>query len=160
VPAGLRYALHVPFYPSCAAQYWKPVTTGAPIFMLLGASDTYVGFEPCQTYGEALKANGARVEVTVYPGAMHGFDGGAAYFDPRGENHSKCVVQQQADGSWVERSSGVTTIAANGQPVPGALAKALASCKVLGTSGGGQDEAGKRAMDALKSHVRMYLLKG
>ncbi len=159
LPAGLRYALHVPFYPSCTTQYWKPVTSGAPILMLLGASDTYVGYEPCQTYGEALKANGARVDVTVYPGAMHGFDGGAPYFDPRGENYAKCVVQQQADGSWIERSSGVTTNTTTGAPVPGALAKAFGACKVLGTSGGGQDEAARLSMDALRSHVRTYLLK-
>ena len=74
VPAGLRYALHVPFYPSCGTQYYRPRTTGAPIYMLLGGADTYVGFEPCQTYGEALRAAGARVDVTVFPNAPHGFD--------------------------------------------------------------------------------------
>ena len=28
VPTGLRYALHVPFYPSCAVQYHQPRTIG------------------------------------------------------------------------------------------------------------------------------------
>ncbi|MDP1750814.1 MAG: dienelactone hydrolase family protein [Reyranella sp.] len=160
VPAGLRYALHVPFYPSCSAQYYRPQTTGAPIYMLLGGADTYVGFEPCQTYGEALRTAGARVEVTVFPNAMHGFDGGRAYFDPRGENYAKCVFQQQADRSWVERASGVMTIGTDGRPIQGALAKALAVCKTLGTSGGPNDAAARQSMEDLKGYVRRHLLGG
>lgn len=94
---GPRYALHVPFYPSCSAQYYQPRTTGAPIYQLLGGADTYVGFEPCQTYGEALRAAGATIQTKVFPGAMHSFDYGPPYFNPRGENYSKCVNQQQPD---------------------------------------------------------------
>ena len=29
--------------PSCITQHYKPKTTGAPIYMLLGGADTYVG---------------------------------------------------------------------------------------------------------------------
>ena len=160
VPAGLRYALHVSFYPSCSAQYYRPQTTGAPIYMLLGGADTYVGFEPCQTYGEALRAAGARVEVTVFPNAPHGFDGGRPYFDPKGENYAKCVFQQQADRSWIERTSGVMTIGTDNRPIQGSLAKALAACKTLGTSGGPNEAAAKKSMDDLKSYVRRHLLGG
>ncbi len=160
IPAGLRYALHVPFYPSCGAQYYRPQSTGAPIHMLLGGADTYVGFEPCQTYGEALRAAGARVEVTVFPNAMHGFDGGRTYFEPRGENYAKCVFQQQADRSWIERASGVMTIGTDGRPIQGALSKALAVCRTLGVSGGPNDAAARQSLEDLKSYVRRYLLGG
>ena len=160
VPAGLRYALHVPFYPSRSAQSYRPQTTGAPIYMLLGGADTYVGFEPCQTYGEALRAASARVEVTVFPNAMHGFDGGRAYFDPKGENYAKCVFQQQADRSWVERASGVMTIGTDGRPIQGALAKAFAVCRTLGVSGGPNDAAARQSMEDLKGYVRRHLLGG
>lgn len=160
IPSGLRYALHVPFYPSCSAQYYRPQITRAPIYMLLGAADTYVGYEPCQTYAQALQASGATVQVTVYPNAMHGFDGGRPYSDPRGENYAKCVFQQQADRSWIERASGVTTSGADGRPVQGAMAKALAACKTLGVSGGGNDAAAKQSMDALKGYVGRHLLGG
>lgn len=160
VPAGLRYALHVPFYPACAVQYYRPMTTGAPIYMLLGGADTYVGVEPCQTYAEALRVGGARIEVMVFPGAMHGFDGGRAYFTPQGENYSKCVLQQQANGSWVERTSGIMTTGADGKTIPGAGAKALAACRTLGVSGGGNEAAAKQSMDDLKSYVRRHLQGG
>ena len=121
VPAGLRYALHVPFYPSCAVQFYQPRTSGKPIYMLLGGGDTYVGFQPCQDYAETIRATGGRVEVTVYPGAMHGFDGGRAYNNTRGENYADCVFQQKADGSFVEKKSGVTTIGADGRAGSGRL---------------------------------------
>ena len=160
IPAGLRYALHVPFYPSCSAQYYQPQTTGAPIYMLLGGADTYVGFEPCQTYAGALQAAGGRAEVTVFPGAMHGFDGGRAYFEPRGENYAKCVFQQQANGSWIERASSVMTIGTDGRPIQGALAKALAVCRTLGVSGGPNDAAARQSMEDLKSYVRRHLQGG
>lgn len=160
IPAGLRYALHVPFYPSCSAQYYRPQTTGAPIYLLLGGADSYVGFEPCQTYGNALRAAGGRVEVTVFPNAPHGFDGGRPYFDPRGENYARCVFQQQADRSWIERASGVTTIGTDGRPIQGALAKAFAACRTLGVSGGPNDAAARQSMDDLKGYVRRHLQGG
>ena len=158
VPAGLRYALHVPFYPSCSVQYYQPRTTGAPIYMLLGGADTYVGFEPCQTYGEALRAAGGRVEVKVFPNAMHDFDGGRAWFNRQGENYVNCVFQQQANGSWVERKSGVMTIGADGKPIAGAAARAAAGCRTLGVSGGVNDDAARQSMEDLKGYVRRYLL--
>lgn len=160
VPADLRYALHVPFYPACVTQYYRPQTTRAPIYMLLGEADTYVGHESCQAYGDALRAGGATVQVTVYPGAPHGFDGGRPYADPRGENYAKCVFQQQADRSWVEKTSGVTVIGADGQAVPDARSKALAACRSLGVSGGPNDAAARQSMDDLKAYVRRHLLGG
>lgn len=160
VPAGLRYALHVPFYPSCTAQYYRPQLTRAPIYMLLGGADTYVGFEPCQTYGDALRAAGAPVHVTVYPGAPHGFDGGRPYTDPRGENYAKCVFRQQPDRSWVERVSGVMTVGADGKLIPGAHAKAFSVCRTLGVSGGPNDAAARQSMEDLKGFVRRHLLGG
>jgi dienelactone hydrolase len=160
VPAGLRYALHVPFYPSCASQYYQPKTTGAPIYMLLGGGDTYVGVEPCQTYADVLRAAGARIEVTVFPNAMHGFDGGRAWFNAMGENYANCVYQQQANGTWVERKSGVTVISADGKPIAGAPARAAAVCRTTGVSGGVNDAAAKQSMEDLKGYVRRHLLGG
>lgn len=150
----------MPFYPSCGNQHYRPQTTRAPIYMLLGASDTYVGFEPCQSYSDILRAGGATVQVKVFPNAMHGFDGGSAYTNPRCENYAKCVFQQQPDRSWIERSSGVTTMAADGKPVPGAYAKAISSCRMLGVSGGPNDAAAKQSMEDVKGYVKRHLLGG
>ncbi len=160
LPEGMRFALHVPVYPACITQHYKPKSTGAPIYMLLGGADTYAGFKQCQEYAAALKAEGARVEVTTYPGAKHGFDSNRAYNLADGENYSRCVFQQQPDGSWKERTSGITTVDAKGQRLEEANKKALAACRTLGVSGGPDPEAKAKAMAALKSYVQRHLLDG
>ncbi len=159
LPAGLRFALHVPFYPSCVTQHYKPKSTGAPIYLLLGGADTYVGVAPCQDYAAALKAEGAPIEVTVYPGAPHGFDGGRAYSLPKGENWSRCVFAEQADGSWKERMSGLTTNDPKGRPIEATYRKALAACRTYGVSGGPNEPAKAKSMAALKGYVQKHLIE-
>jgi len=159
LPAGLRFALHVPFYPSCSTQHYKPRTTGAPIYMLLGGADTYVGVAPCQEYTAALKAEGARIETIVFQGAMHGFDGGSAYQNPRGENYSRCVFAQQPDGSWRERVSGAITNDAGGKRIEAGYKQALAKCRTLGVSGGPNAAAKAKALADLKAYVQRHLLE-
>jgi len=160
LPAGLRFALHVPFYPSCATQHFKPKSTGAPIYLLLGGADTYAGVAPCQDYAATLKAEGAAIEVTVYPGAPHGFDVGRAYNLPRGENWSRCVFVEQADGLWKERASGLTTNDAKGRPIDAVYRKALAACRTYGVSGGPNETAKAKSLAALKGYVQKHLIEG
>jgi len=159
VPAGLRYALHVPFYPGCNAHYHKPRTSGAPIYMLLGGDDTYTGVAPCTEYADEMKAEGARIEVKIYPGARHGFDGGGHWSNPRGENYRECVFKQNAQGVFIERRSGVAT-SERGVAIPGGLARAVAGCMTRGVEGGGQPAAAAQSMDDLKAYVRRHLLTG
>jgi dienelactone hydrolase len=161
LPDGLRYALHVPIYPTCYVHYHQPHTTGAPIRLLLGGADTYAGVEPCTSYGETLRKAGARIEVKVYPDAPHGFDGGVAYDSPRGENYSRCVALQRADDTYVERDSGavVGTSAPDGWLVLGPRAPAIITrCRTMGVSGGPNETARVRAMEDFKGYVRRYLL--
>lgn len=159
LPPGLRFALHVPVYPSCVTQHYKPKTTGAPIYMLLGGADTYVGVTPCRDYATALKAEGARIETSVYPGAMHGFDGGSAYRNPRGQNYSRCIFDQQPDGTWKERISGIVTSDATGKIIEAANKQALARCMTLGVEGGPNAAAKTKAMADLKTYVQRHLLE-
>jgi dienelactone hydrolase len=141
-------------------QYLKPKMTAAPIYLLLGGADTYVGVEPCQEYAAALKSAGARIEVTVYPGAPHGFDGSRSYQVARGENYSGCIFAQQADGTWKERTSGITTMDSNGRPIEGAGKKAMAVCRTHGVSGGPNAAAKTKSMADLKSYVQRHLIDG
>ncbi len=48
-----------------------------PIRMFHGAADNYVPVAPCRGFVERLKAKGANVTLTEYPGAHHVFDGRA-----------------------------------------------------------------------------------
>lgn len=159
IPAGLRYALHVPFYPACFAHYYKPKTTGAPIYMLIGGADSYVGVEPCTTYASALQAAGARLEVKIYPNAAHGFDStGAPWFDPMGENTSQCVFTEQPDGSFLSRQGFKIGVGADGLPIRNQAA--ISACLTKGVSGGPNAAARTQSMEDLKSYVRRHLLGG
>ena len=134
------------------------------VYMLLGGSDTYAGVEPCVTNAEALRAAGARIEVKIYPNAPHGFDSnGRPWFDPRGENNSQCVFQQQADRSWIERKSGVKISSADAKdaPILAPSAKdAFRVCQTLGVTAGPNDAARAQSAEDLKAYVRRHLLGG
>ena len=163
LPDGLRYALHIPIYPTCYVHYHQPRTSGAPIYLLLGGADTYAGVEPCTTYGETLRQAGARIEVKVYPDAPHGFDGGVAYNTPSGENYSRCVAVQQADGTYIERTTGalVGTSGPDGWlELSRQAMKVIAGCRTLGVSGGPNERARAQAMEDFKGYVRRHLLGG
>lgn len=153
-PNGPRFALHVPFYPACETHYRDTRTTGAPILMLLGAADTYVGTESCRIVADSLKAGGARLEMVIYPNAQHGWDGtGAAWSQPNGENWSKCFFVQQADLGWVEQLSGIRTAGPDGRPNADAP-KALAVCRTRGVSGGPDAATKAASLGALKQAMR------
>jgi dienelactone hydrolase len=158
-PDGLRFAMHVSLYPSCDSQYFRPKSTGAPIYLLLGGADTYAGVSPCQEYAAALKAEGADIEVTVFPGAPHGFDTERPYRVPNGENWSRCVFAEQADGTWKERTSGLVTHDSRGQRVEASYRRALAVCRSHGVSGGPNAAARTQSMAALRSYLVKHLLE-
>jgi dienelactone hydrolase len=160
LPPGLRFALHAPVYPACASHYLRPKTSGAPIVMLLGAADTYAGVAPCTEYAEKLKAEGAKIQVKLYAGAPHGFDGDRAYSVATGENWSRCIFEEQADGTWKERVSGQTTNDRQGKPIEAGRKAALAACRSQGVSGGPNAAAKVSAMNDLKEAVRRHLLDG
>lgn len=157
LPEGPRFALHVAVYPGCTSHDYQPRTTGAPVLMLLGGADTYVGVAPCTEYAEKIRSAGGSVEVKVYPGAKHGFDGVRDYSDAQGENWSGCLFEEQADHSWRERTSGKVTFA-NGRQVAEGHRAALAACRRYGVSGGPDPAAKAAAMADLTAAVRRHLL--
>ncbi|WP_246504282.1 dienelactone hydrolase family protein [Bradyrhizobium agreste] len=64
------------FYPGCgpAALLAPIVSTATPIAMFLGADDEEVSPANCQRLAERSRQAGSRIDLTVYPGASHGFD--------------------------------------------------------------------------------------
>jgi carboxymethylenebutenolidase len=71
---GYRGALV--FYPGCGpkALLAPTVSTATPIAMFLGADDEEVSPANCQRVAERSRQAGGRIDLTVYPGASHGFD--------------------------------------------------------------------------------------
>ncbi len=156
-PNGERYALHAPFYPGCNNLYYDVRSTNAPILVLIGAADTYVGTEACQELTGRMREAGAKLDLKLYPDAGHGFDAGPAYRIAKGQNFSRCFYVEQADGGWIERTSGIAIFAPGGKPIPGAGAKAFEGCVTLGVSGGANAQAKAQSMQDLLAFVRATL---
>jgi dienelactone hydrolase len=68
-------SLAVAFYPGCEIDLRSGYEATAPLLMLLGAEDDWTAPAPCQQL--AASATGAPVEIELYAGAHHGFDGTA-----------------------------------------------------------------------------------
>lgn len=67
----------VAFYPGCGVatrmrQGWLPAV---PLALHAGALDDWTSSAVCVRLGDAARARGASMSVTVYPDAHHGFDG-------------------------------------------------------------------------------------
>ena len=69
VPNGPKFALHVPFYAGCDTIYANMRTTGAPMLVLIGGADTYVGPERCVEAVNRMRAAGSAVASTSPSGA-------------------------------------------------------------------------------------------
>jgi dienelactone hydrolase len=71
-----RWRAAVAFYPGCFVSLrqgdkWLP---SPPLEVHIGALDDWSRPAPCVQLGDAARARGAQMAVTVYPGANHGFD--------------------------------------------------------------------------------------
>ncbi len=77
--APLPFKAAVAFYPGCvvslrAGANWLPAM---PLRIDVGELDDWTPPGACVRLGDSARARGATMDVTVYPGAYHGFDGPA-----------------------------------------------------------------------------------
>lgn len=70
----VRASLAVAFYPGCEAERRRGYQPVAPTLLQLAAGDDWTDPAPCQALADS-GGPGPRVEVDLYPGAVHGFDG-------------------------------------------------------------------------------------
>ncbi|MFF9552228.1 dienelactone hydrolase family protein [Methylobacterium fujisawaense] len=105
--SGVTPALYLPVYPDCAIRFRDDTAlVDRPIRMFGGSGDDYNPAATCAAYAERLKAAGADVGLTVYPGAQHVFD------NPNGPAHPvvakgaqtvrACAIREAVDGALVE----------------------------------------------------------
>ena len=142
----LRFGLHVAYYGGCNAV---GTTTGAPIALFIGTADDYVTAETCAANVEALRAKGANIDFTVYPGAFHGFDmvKDRNMYRAQVQNYRGCVINQNLDD---------LTYSAGGKPVTSKeYGDYLGKCMTRGISVGYSPSA---ATDAQKK-VRSLIIK-
>jgi len=105
---GGRFAGHVAFYGPCIARFTDSRTTAAPLLFLSGSADAIVDPERCEEIAGDLRKGGSSVEIVVYPGAYHQWDG--ARSGPRniGRNLAPCRFLVEPDGTVVDRQTPFT----------------------------------------------------
>jgi dienelactone hydrolase len=104
-PGGRRFAGHVAYYGPCVTRFEDRRTTGAPLLMLYGDKDQIIDRQRCDETAADFRAGGSEVEVVVYPGAVHQWDGA---FGRRliGRNLTGCDFEVEADGTVQDRNTG------------------------------------------------------
>jgi len=142
-----RFAVHIPFYRGCMYDVAMP-RTPAPIREFIGGADDYTGVALCVSYAERQRANGHDHEVTVYPGAQHGFNSPREPFHcAQCINFSACHFKLAADGSIID---GIT-----GLPYgPNTARRILDACTHHGATVGRNAGAAAQSLDAVKSYLR------
>ena len=97
-PNGPRFAGHVAYYAPCIARFVDNRTTGAPLLMLYGADDELMQPARCEGLANELRDGGSRVDIIVYPGAVHQWDGG---MERRliGRQLRRCRLRVERDGT-------------------------------------------------------------
>jgi len=148
------FAAFVPLYPFCSTQYRAPQLAG-PMLMLLGETDDYTGARPCADYAERMRKAGGRVEVKVYPGAPHGFDGASPPVRlAAAQSFRDCVMMIENDGRTVLEKTGQVL------DTPQKALEALKrDCMRTGATAGGHEPALKQALEDVKAFLKTHLLR-
>ena len=100
-----RFSAHIAFYGPCIVEFANERTTGAPVLMAMGGQDKIVDIARCRETAAELERGGSPVELIVYPGAYHQWDGGlgADWSPPRGL--AGCRLEVEADGTIRDRAT-------------------------------------------------------
>jgi len=157
LPADVRFAVHIPLYPACVTQYRTPMTTSAPILVLVGERDDYVGVENCRYYAEVMRKQGADIRFIVYPNAEHAFDGRdglSHYWLGNAQNYAKCRAYIEDDGKVVYSKTG--EILDSPRKFFDVMSK---DCITRGASIGTNPVAKARALEDIRDFLAKTLLK-
>lgn len=152
-----NFAVHVPLYPGCTAQYRNP-RMAAPMLILIGEADDYTGVKTCAEYVERIRASGGKVELKTYPGAAHGFDGDTStrrhFWIPSAQNFRECVFYFEDDGRVVTRAGTPVDLA----QVLAVIEVARRECMRLGATVGADADAKAQAIADIKAFLKTHLM--
>jgi dienelactone hydrolase len=149
-----HFSVLIALYPWCGDMPMDFTPAGAPLTMLLGGDDTYVGTAACREYAKKFEAAGGKLTLRIYPGAKHDWDipGATSWTMRRAQNSSHCIYDEVQAGRWIERSSG-QPVFVNGAPAPEAK-KARSHCRTIGASGGYDAATAKKSMQDINAAIR------
>lgn len=108
--SGAEFAAYIPFYPDCATRYIDDTKLVArPVRLIHGEADDYNPLRSCAAQVERLKAAGADVTLTTYPGAHHGFDtplSDSPAVATNSQTVRECSIEERAPGQLINTATG------------------------------------------------------
>lgn len=142
------FAAHDAHYPWCGLRLVEPRTTGAPILLQIGDSDSVTPLAFCEALVEEVGTIDPNVDVTlvIYPEARHAFDHPAlsllGWVPISGIIPGDCRIQEQPDGRFVEVTTGMVSTGES-------LGDVLTACGCSAAEAGGDAEAAQIARQRL-----------
>jgi dienelactone hydrolase len=107
---NVRFAAHIPIYPSCAIRLKDDAKVVArPIRLFHGTGDDWTPVEQCRALVADLKTAGADVTLTEYPGATHAYDNPALKVRmnlPQAVSLRKCWLTEGEGGQFINSKTG------------------------------------------------------
>ncbi len=107
VDDDLRFSSHVSYYGSSVPRLDDPTATGAPVLMFLGELDGNVSMERSRQIAADLTGGGARVELRVFPGVYHQWNGGDAERRFVRFGIGECCMRVDRDGNIRDERTGL-----------------------------------------------------
>lgn len=92
----------VAFYPSCRVQSESDTFQARlPVLILMGDADDWTPPAPCDFLTRTARKRGEKVELVLYPGALHDFD------------HPRLEVRERSDIAYSATGTGKATVGTN-----------------------------------------------
>ncbi|WP_324133163.1 dienelactone hydrolase family protein [Bosea sp. (in: a-proteobacteria)] len=96
------FARAIAFYPGCRVQSESTsFMARLPLLMLVGDADDWTPPGPCDYLAKAARGRGEKVEIVIYPGALHDFD------------HPRLEVKERSDIAFSATGTGKATVGTN-----------------------------------------------
>ena len=157
LPDGPRFSAHLAFYPTCQTHYERYESTGAPVLILIGEDDDWTLAAPCVGRVEALRQNGADIDIYVYPGAHHGFlSSRPVKYKPHVQVYADCGLRIMLRNGHIRTDYGSTENAPRTE-VFGKMANS--GCIRKGAHSGRNDAAAEDAMKRTMAFFTKHLQK-
>jgi dienelactone hydrolase len=117
---GPDFVRAIAFYPSCRVQSDSTsFSARLPVMILMGDADDWTPHAPCDFLAKAAQARGEKVELVLYPGALHDFD------------HPRLEVRERNDIAYSATGTGKATVGTNPAAREDALKRVKAFLKGL-----------------------------
>lgn len=114
------FARAVAFYPSCRTQSESAsFAARLPVLILMGDADDWTPPAPCDFLAKSAQARGEKVELVLYPGALHDFD------------HPRLEVKERSDIAYSATGTGKATVGTNPAAREDALKRVITFLKGL-----------------------------